>query len=314
MKHYKHWLLYLYPQAWRARYADEFLALLEACPLSLWTIWDVCLGAIDARLHLETVTGRMFPFMNRLRTTAVIVFCAYIGFVVAGLGFGKLVEYDDFQELLNSNTGVAVSYYALYMGAFVALAAVLVGGLPLAFAAARYAIAAKRWRLLLLFAVPPLSLALWLSNIFIGDARNPNPVPVLSRPLLERIVEAIRFVGLFGLAAIISTAAICILINRSEISEKMFRFARIPAIVTALAMVVMFVAVLAYGLVGMAANPALFAGDEGLMATNTTLSWALIVVMMAIATVVAVAALIRGRRPGAGAAATNQAIAGQAAS
>src|SRR5690349_3385725 len=103
-KNYQRWLLCLYPQAWRARYEEEFLALLEACPLSLWTIWDVCLGAIDARLHLETVTGRMFPFMNRLRTTAVIVFCAYIGFVVAGLGFGKLVEYDDFQELLNSNT------------------------------------------------------------------------------------------------------------------------------------------------------------------------------------------------------------------
>lgn len=313
MKHCKYWLLYLYPQAWRARYEEEFLALLEACPLSLWTIWDVCLGAIDARLHLETVTGRMFPFMNRLRTTAVIVFCAYIGFVVAGLGFGKMVEYDDFQQLLNSNTGVAFAYWTLYAGAFAALAAVLVGGLPLAFAAARYAVATKRWRLLVLFAVPPVSLALWLSNIFIGEARNPNPVPVLSRPLLERIVEAVRFAGLFGLAAIVSTAAICLLINRSEISEKLFRFARIPAIITTLAMVVMFVAVLVYGLEVNAADPELFAENQGIMATNTALSLAMILAMMAIATAVAVAALIRGRRPGAAAAAAPT-IAGQAAS
>ena len=315
-KNYQRWLLYLYPQAWRARYAEEFLALLEACPLSLWTIWDVCLGAIDARLHLETVTGRMFPFMNRLRTTSVIVFCAYIAFVVAGLGFGKMVEYDDFQELLNNNTGVAISYYALYTGAFVALAAVLVGGLPLAFAAARYAIATKRWRLLSLFAVPPVSLGLWIAWITILKALHPiaDPTPVVSRPILVRLAEGGGVFGLFGVAAVASTAAVSIVIIRSEISEKLFRFARIPAIIATLAMAVMFVAVLVYGLVGSAANPALFADNQGIMATNTTLSWALVLVMMAIATAVAIAALIRGRRPGAGAAATPQTIVGQAAS
>ncbi len=313
MKHLKRWLLYLYPQAWRARYEEEFLALLEACPLSPWTIWDVCLGAIDAHLHLETVTGRMFPFMNKLRTTEVIVFCAYIGFVVAGLGFGKLVEYDDFQELLHSNTGVAVSYWTLYAGAFAALAAVLVGGLPLAFAAARYAIAAKRWRLLALFAVPPVSLALWIAFIFLAEALNPHPAPVLSRPLLLRIAEGGGVFGLFGLAAIASTAAVCIVIIRSDISEKLFRFARIPAIIAVLAMVVMFVAVLAYGITANAADPVLFAANEGIMATNTMLSLILILAMMAIATAVAVAALIRGRRPGA-AAATTPTIASQPAS
>ena len=201
MKCRQRWLLYLYPQAWRARYEEEFLAVLEACPCSLWTLWDVCLGAIDARLHLETVTGRMFPLMNKLRTTSVIVFCAYIGFVVAGLAFGKMVEYDDFTALLHSNTGVAVSYYTLYTGAFAALAAVLVGGLPLAVAAARNAIATKRWRLLALFAVPPVSLAVWIIYVLLVVPPNAHPVPVLSRPLQERIYDALHLVGLFGLAA-----------------------------------------------------------------------------------------------------------------
>jgi hypothetical protein len=312
MKRSKRWLLYLYPQAWRARYADEYLALLEACPFSLWTLWDVCLGAIDAHLHLETLTGRMFPLMNKLRMSAVIVFCAYIGFVVAGLGFGKMVEYDDFTELLHDNTGVAISYYALYTGAFVALAAVLVGGVPLAVAAARDAIAKKRWRLLALFAVPPVTLALWVGDVLLAVARNPNPAPVLSRPLSQRILEALHLIGVFGLAAVLSTAAVCIIVVRSDISEKLFRFARIPAIVATVAMVVMFVAVLAYGVIGNAADPALFAGNDGLMATNTTLTLTVILAMMAIASIIAIAALIRGRGTSAPVSSTPT-IAGQAA-
>lgn len=312
MKRCKHWLLYLYPRAWRERYAEEYLALLEACPFSLWTIWDVCLGAIDAHLHLDTLTGRMFPLMNKLRTSAVIVFCAYIGFVVAGLGFGKMVEYDDFTELLHDNTGVAISYYTLYTGAFVALAAVLVGGLPLAVAAARNAIALKRWRLLALFAVPPVSLALWIVDILLAVGRNPHPTSVLSRPLQERIIEALHLAGGFGLAAFLSTAAVCIVIVRSDISEKLFRFARIPAIIATVAMAVMFVSVVAYGLVVNAADPELLAENHGILATNTTLTLAVILAMMGIATVVAVAALIRGRSPGTPVS-TTPTIAGQAA-
>jgi hypothetical protein len=313
MKNRQRWLLHLYPQAWRARYEEEFLAVLEACPFSLWTLWDVCLGAIDAHLHLETLTGRMFPLMNKLRTTSVIVFCAYIGFVVAGLGFGKMVEYDDFTNLKDHNVQVGVAYYTLYAGAFIALAAVLVGGLPIAYAAARSAIAARRWRLLSLFAVPPVALAAWIADILFAEARNPNPSPVLSRPLQDRIIDIVHLVGVFGLAAIVSTAAVCIVVVRSDISEKLFRFARIPAIIATLAMVLMFLSVVGYGLAVNAADPELLAENQGIMATNTTLSLAMILAMMAIATALAIAALLRGRRPGTDVT-TTQAAAGQAAS
>ncbi len=301
MKHHQRWLLHLYPRGWRARYEEEFLALLEACPFSLWTIWDVCLGAIDAHLHLEKLNGRMMPFMNRLRTTSVIVFCAYIGFVVAGLGFGKLVEYDDFMYLRDHNAGVGAAYYTLYAGAFIALAAVLVGGLPLACAAARDAIAKKRWRLLALFAVPPVTLAAWIIDVRLAVARDPNPPPVLSRPIQERILEALHIAGGFGLAAILSTAAVCIIVMRSDISEKLFRFARFPAIIAAGAMALMFLAVAGYTLAVNAADPELLAENQGIMATNTMLTLGVILALMAIATAIAIAALIRGRGTGASA-------------
>jgi hypothetical protein len=46
-------LLRLYPAPWRARYADEFRAVLEERPLGPFDVADVLLGAIDAHLHLR---------------------------------------------------------------------------------------------------------------------------------------------------------------------------------------------------------------------------------------------------------------------
>jgi hypothetical protein len=44
-------LVRLYPRAWRARYEDEFLALLEAAPGTRRDRLDILRGALDAHLH-----------------------------------------------------------------------------------------------------------------------------------------------------------------------------------------------------------------------------------------------------------------------
>jgi hypothetical protein len=46
-------LLRLYPPRWRARYGDEFAAVLEERPLGPFDVADVLLGALDAHLHLR---------------------------------------------------------------------------------------------------------------------------------------------------------------------------------------------------------------------------------------------------------------------
>ncbi len=46
-------LLRCYPAAWRARYADEFAAVLDERPLGPFDVADVLLGALDAQLHLR---------------------------------------------------------------------------------------------------------------------------------------------------------------------------------------------------------------------------------------------------------------------
>jgi hypothetical protein len=46
-------LLRLYPARWRARYGDEFAAVLEERPLGPFDVADVLLGALDAHPHLR---------------------------------------------------------------------------------------------------------------------------------------------------------------------------------------------------------------------------------------------------------------------
>ena len=48
-------LLRFYPVRWRARYGEEFAAVLEERPLGPFDVADILLGALDAQLHLRGV-------------------------------------------------------------------------------------------------------------------------------------------------------------------------------------------------------------------------------------------------------------------
>jgi hypothetical protein len=234
--------------------------------------------------------------MNRLRTTTVIVFCAYIGYVVAGLIFGKMVEYDDFQNLIDHNAQVGLSYNLLYAGAWISLLAVLVAGLPIAYAAARQAIATNHKRRLWLFAVPPVSFVIWMGYTLI-----------VTHTMTGKLSQAWvlggqgLFAGLFLLAAIASAGAVSLLVLRSEIDQRFFRFARIPAVITTLAMALTMFSILFWGIATRAAAPDLFIEHNGIFDGDTTQTWMLVLITMAIAVLVAAAALLRGLTPRQGA-------------
>jgi hypothetical protein len=70
-------LLRLYPARWRARYGDEFTALLQERPLGPFDVVDVALGALDAHLHLRGLGSasehrRGFPMSLRIGAYAAI--------------------------------------------------------------------------------------------------------------------------------------------------------------------------------------------------------------------------------------------------
>ena len=88
-------LIRLYPAHWRARYGDEFEALLGERPLSPFDAADLLLGAIDAHLHLRGLGAysehrKGFSMSLRLGGYAAIFggVVWFAGLVLAQLGHG----------------------------------------------------------------------------------------------------------------------------------------------------------------------------------------------------------------------------------
>jgi hypothetical protein len=290
----RRWLLRLYPPAWRARYGDEFAALLDLAPLSLWSLLDILLGALDARwLTRDWRISTMSTLTRRLRRSEIAIFCAYIAFVVAGSAFAKITEYDDFQAATHTFPLIGIAFNTLVVAAWVALAAVVIGGAPLALAAARAALAARRWGTLALLAVPALALgALYAFVLLLTRVIGPA-IHAGNGATTANYHLGIALGGFFLLCAIASTAAVARAIAQSEIAPGLYRFARIPAAVATLAMLVVTLALLVWGLGLRAYVPSLFNGNDGLLASNTAANWLVNFVAMALATGVALWAAAR---------------------
>src|SRR5258708_29294088 len=77
------WIICLYPQRWRLRYEEEMLALIEQHTITSATLFDLLLGALDARLDpLYRTAKPLFLFKNE-RMIATTFLCAYAIFLFA---------------------------------------------------------------------------------------------------------------------------------------------------------------------------------------------------------------------------------------
>jgi hypothetical protein len=91
-------LLRCYPARWRARYGDEFEALLEERPLGPFDVMDILLGALDAQLRLrgreaDVTQGRGFSMPLRIGGVAAILGAALFATgIVLGIGIVGEVE------------------------------------------------------------------------------------------------------------------------------------------------------------------------------------------------------------------------------
>ncbi len=294
----QHYLVRFYPHTWRERYEDELLAMLEQRSLSFTDGVNLLFGALDAQLHPHLgTTGmslyeRIIHMFATLRRSLLTIFCAYIGFILAGWAFQKMTEYDDFVEAARTHSVVGLSFNLVVIGAVVALLAVLAGGLPIAVAVIRSALAQKRRGPLLLLAVPVLAFAVFLGTTFLLEALH-RPGNHLS-PVWQLFLDRGVFFGTLIAAAIASAGSVCFAVARSEISEKLLRFAVLPSILATISMALVLAATIIWGLGLRDGVPQLFAGHDGLVGSSTTGTWLGIVIAMAIATLLAALSLIRG--------------------
>jgi hypothetical protein len=288
-------LIRLYPRAWRERYEEEFSALIEERPASVGDVFDVAFGAVDAWLVPQAAEGRTVV-VERMRGSVMLVLWAWAFLVVAGVGFRKMSEYGDFVRAARDSVVVGVAFYAVIVGAGLALAAVVVGGLPVAFAALKNALSEGRKDVPLLFCVPPLALAAFVGYTLLLTKA---VYPALGRLTVHdplNVALLLSLVGAFLLAVLAGVGAVSSAVRRSGVGGRTLRFALYPAAVAAIAMVVVLVGTVVWGLALRAQFPALYAGDDGIVATPTYATWLAIVAVMAVSTAVALGAAVRGLR------------------
>lgn len=306
-------LLRLCPRAFRQAYGVEMEQVFRAMLLDAWrarglwgvvSLWapalgDLLVGAAAAHgddLGLSIEALRRSWLMSRMRASAITIFSAYIALVLTGMGFQKLTEDIMKTALPTTYPGVRLAYDVIVAGAVLALLAVLVGGLPIAWEAIHQAFSERRWGILALFAVPPLSLAIWLGwtwtilNV-ITPAKHVHNIYAPSVIGIGR-----SWVGLFILAAIASVTAVSIAVSRSHISAQRYRFSLRMAIVATLGMFITMAGVVAFGLQVQSLAPQDLAGlatPLGL-GESTGLSLVTQTVVMLIASVVAAVSVFRG--------------------
>jgi hypothetical protein len=92
-------MLRWYPARWRARYGDEFSAMVEddlgGRRPTIHYRWSIARSGLNERLRDGGLLGRSVPPAERVRGGALAVLCAFALFVIPGVAFAKISEHWD---------------------------------------------------------------------------------------------------------------------------------------------------------------------------------------------------------------------------
>ncbi len=232
---------------------------------------------------------------SRAKATIITVFCAFAGFVLVSATFGKLTDpRAPFDAVAQTHSEITLLFQIISIGFDLACLAVLVGGLPILFDVARRAIVSHQRSILLLLAAPLALLALALAeNALVFMLLLPGGLtPANATP--QNIVLTITAQLLLLLAALACLIGPALAIVRSEISQRILRFALALAGVVILAMAVSLVAICLWGLRILADAPQLFTnGAIALFPPSGGADLIIIVGVMLVVIGIPIAALIR---------------------
>lgn len=143
------WLVRLYPEAWRARYGEEYAALLVAQPRSLLVLLDVLRGALDAHWHASWLGGGGMYMERRLRRCEVAFFCAFMLFFVGFLPWGRVADpTPTFAAAARLHPILGTLYRGVEVLTAVTLLIVALGGVPVLLASIFGAWRERDWRTL----------------------------------------------------------------------------------------------------------------------------------------------------------------------
>jgi hypothetical protein len=197
-----------YPLAFRRRYGEEMLALLEESPPRALAVIDLLRGALAAHLRPTATSAGLFDSADRMRASMSGQLACWVAFAAAGFGFYITTEDAPFTAAGRSHQLLGATHLAIQVIAVLASGAVLVGALPLIAAAAGRA--RREPRLRRLVSLPPLAVLL-----FVGLTRLMELVSSSQPAHRTSSAGAIAFLvwGLVGLGC----AAVCVVAARGAL-------------------------------------------------------------------------------------------------
>ncbi len=280
----------LYPRAWRERYQEEMEEVLQQHSLRLVTLFDISIGALDAYMHVDMHPERIYSMAHKLRASAIAIFCSFLLFALAFISLQQIVDPRAlFNAVASSHPDLQFAFTTIVVSAEIAFLAVVVGGLVILCVAIARAITARRRDVLARFGSAILLVVLFVAaslifqNFLYGNAGFSG-----------------IYILIFLAVLIAATVLIAQGILRTEFSVKMLRYMIIPMAITGLAMGVSCIAALIWLLrlwvdapqfaTSQSMGPGLAGGLGG------SAGYAIIVVVMALTTALAIAALVRGLR------------------
>jgi hypothetical protein len=282
-------LLRLYPARWRERYGEEFAALLEDHPPSIRMAADVLWGALEANMNsLKTWNREPATFSG-------IIWCAWLAILAAGLNLCATVDDSPFVVAMQYHSLLGLCWVGIELGAVLAAVAIATGGIPIAWAMIRNAIAARRRDLLLRLAGPVIGFFLlltWGVAVVVLTRGHWAPSPwalAVSRP--DWPAASFRWItgsiSVFLLLFVLVGSAVCIVqaLRRSKFPEvrislpgvtlqiEPLRFAAILSPWATAGTVVMLVSVLAWGIFARQYANSAFTDHFGPMGVTSFTSW-----------------------------------------
>ncbi len=295
-------LLRWYPPSWRARYGHELEALIVESTgggrVPLRMRFDIAWSGLRERLRASGLTGDGVPPDERSRAGTLLVLCAWMAFVVAGVGVQKLSEH--WQDATpRSQQALPADAFAVLAGAAAIGSALVVLGIVCAVPALLAFVRTGGWREIrgvILRAVAATALAVASTAALVVWAHR---LPVRARAGHDLAYVAgfcawslvmLVFIASWTVAAV-STA------RRLDLSERLLRFEARLAAGVCTTMAVMTVATAVWWAALADAAPWFFAGRQvGATASALVPQLAVALLLMLTATSLGTAGAVRALR------------------
>jgi hypothetical protein len=290
-----------YPRAWRARYAAEACHLMELRAPTWGDLGDLVVHVLYTWLHPDLLEDGEGDSADEtagpapaLRSSEIAIFWAVVTTMLAWVQFGSLVNGDRGLTLvglvgawpfsgLRPAAGVALAIQSAAVE--LACVATLMGGMPLLVVAWRRSPSVRRY-----FIVPLIALIGAVAPVFIVGL---IPSAVMVNPTRATSITTLYFAWCVGLV-VASTLALTHIVLAGQLDDGLLRYAFVPAVVATVAL--LLVTTMAWALAAHAQIPRLF--ERAALARDTAVAapWLLDVLVMTVATGMAILATIRGAR------------------